>query len=68
MKKAKYWKRKSQKRKIEQQSNRLIDFIKIINHFFKDFSTWINEMSDGRHQSYIKYSQTDYLYMAIMKI
>lgn len=67
MKKAKDWKRKSQKRKIEQQSNRVIDFVKIINHFFKNFSMWINEMSDGRHQSYIKYSQADYLYMGIMK-
>lgn len=39
----------------------------VMHHFFKELSTWIEEMEDPRHPSYITYSQSDLFYMGLMK-
>jgi len=39
----------------------------IVNHFWKHLQKWMEEMTDPRNQSYITYSQSDYVYMGILK-
>ena len=45
----------------------IVDFIMIQKHFFKELSGWINEMTDPRNPAYIKYTQSDYIFMGILK-
>lgn len=58
---------KAEKRKRKKQDRGIIDFMMVTNHFFHSFREWIMEMEDPRHQSYIKYTQADLGYMAILK-
>lgn len=51
--------RKAEKRKYKQKDRGIVDFIRIIKHFFGELPQWINEMTDPRHQSYITYKQSD---------
>ena len=67
MKKRNEWLRKSKKRKIKKKDRGIVDFMMIQNHFFKELPKWINDMQDARHQSYIQYTQSDYVFMGILK-
>lgn len=39
----------------------------IINHFFSKLPIWIDEMKDPRNKSYIKYTQSDLVFMGMLK-
>ena len=67
MKKKKDWQTKEKKRKRKQQDKGIVGLMFVIRHFFKNLSVWIEEMEDPRHQSYITYTQSDYVYMGILK-
>ena len=63
MKKRSDWQRKSTKRiKRKKLDKGIVDFIRIVRHFFKHLPEWISEMEDPRHQSYIIYTQSDLVY------
>ena len=63
MKKRNEWVRK----KIKRGDRGLVDLMRIMCHFLKKLPEWIEEMTDPRHQSYIIYSQSDLVYMGILK-
>lgn len=39
----------------------------IMHHFFRKLPDWIDEMTDSRPPSYIRYSQQDLLCMELLK-
>ena len=59
--------KKSEKRKQKENDRGIVDFMMIQNHFFSRFQEWIEQMIDPRHPSYIKYTQSDLIYMGILK-
>ncbi len=67
MKKKKDWQTKEKKRNYKQRDKGIIGLLFIIKHFFKHLPEWIEEMTDPRNQSYITYTQADYIYMGILK-
>lgn len=67
MKKTKNWLKKAAKRKLKKKDRGVVDFMMIMHHFFADLANWINEMADPRNLSYIRYSQSDLLFMGILK-
>ena len=67
MKKKCFWQRKKDKRMIKQKDRGLVEWIRILYHFFEDFTKWIEQMKDPRNQSYITYTQSDLVYMALLK-
>lgn len=54
-------------RELKSKDRGIVDFIKILHHFFKDLSTWINQMKDPRNRSYVTYEQSDLVYAGILK-
>lgn len=58
---------KEEKRKYKKRDRGIVDFMMVMNHFFHSLREWILEMDDPRNQSYIKYTQADLGYMAILK-
>lgn len=52
---------------IKQKDRGLVEWIRILYHFFEDFTKWIEQMKDPRNQSYITYTQSDLVYMALLK-
>lgn len=67
MKKKKDWQTKAKKRKFKEQDKGILGIVFVVRHFFKHFNEWIEEMEDPRNQSYITYTQTDYVYMGMLK-
>lgn len=67
MKKRNEWVRKALKRKKKEKDRGIVDLMMVMHHFFKELPTWINEMKDPRHPSYITYQQSDLFYMGLMK-
>ena len=67
MKKRNEWIRKHTKREKKKCDRGIVDLMMIMNHFFKELPKWINEMTDPRHCSYITYTQTDLVYMGLLK-
>ena len=67
LKPRKQWVRKAEKRKKKEKDRGIVDFMKIVSHFFKELSFWINEMTDPRNPSYITYTQADLVWMGILK-
>lgn len=67
MKKKNEWVRKALKRKKKGKDRGIVDLMMIMHHFFRELPTWIDEMKDPRHPSYITYSQSDPFYMGLMK-
>ena len=67
MKKKKDWQTKEKKRSFKQKDKGILGLLFIMRHFFKHLSEWIEEMTDPRNQSYITYTQADYIYMGILK-
>lgn len=66
--KREHWKRKKTKRRIREKTDQgIVDFIKIVKHFFASLSDWISEMKDPRNVSYISYSQSDLIFMGLLK-
>ena len=59
--------KKEEKRKIKEKDRGIVDFIRLQQHFWKDLNIWINEMADPRNPSYITYTQTDLVFMGILK-
>ena len=59
--------RKSDKRKLKENSNGFVDLTKTANHYFKDLRSWTNQMLDPRHQSYITYTQADLIFQCLLK-
>ena len=45
----------------------IVDFVMVQPHFFKDFKKWIEEMIVLRNVCYTTFSQTDLVYLGIMK-
>ena len=41
--------------------------IQVKEHFFHGFNQWIDEMLDPRNESYTSYTQTDLIYLGILK-
>lgn len=58
---------KKEKREKKKKDRGIVDFMMVYNHFFKDMSKWIKEMEDPRNQSYITYTQNDFVNMGILK-
>lgn len=58
---------KEEKRKHKKRDRGIVDFMMVMNHFFHSLREWILEMDDPRNQGYIKYTQADLGYMAILK-
>lgn len=58
---------KEEKRKYKKRDRGIVDFMMVMNHFFHSLREWILEMDDPRNQGYIKYTQADLGYMAILK-
>lgn len=58
---------KAEKRKLKKKDKGIVDFIKIVKHFFKNLNQWIEEMTDPRHPSYSIYTQNDLIFMGVMK-
>lgn len=58
---------KAEKRKMKENNNGFMDLVKSSNHYFKDLRSWINEMVDPRHQSYITYTQADLIFQSLLK-
>lgn len=58
---------KEEKRKQKKRDRGIVDFMMVMNHFFHSLREWILEMDDPRNQGYIKYTQADLGYMAILK-
>ena len=67
MKKKKDWQTKAKKRSYKQRDKGILGILFIVKHFFKHLPEWIEEMEDPRNQSYITYTQADYIYMGILK-
>jgi hypothetical protein len=61
------WVRKALKREKKKQDKGIVDLMMIMNHFFKHLREWIEEMTDPRHSSYITYTQSDLVYMGLLK-
>lgn len=67
MKKKKYWITKAKKRKAKKEDRGIVDLMRIMYHFFKELPQWINEMKDPRNPSYTIYTQSDLVFMGILK-
>ena len=56
MKKRNEWvTRKTKREKRKKLDRGIVDFIRVVKHFFKDIPKWIGEMEDPRNQSYTTY-------------
>ena len=58
---------KKEKRLKRNKDRGIVDFIMVQTHFFKDLKKWIEELKDPRNLCYTTYSQTDLVYLGIMK-
>lgn len=67
MKKKKDWTTKTKKRRIKKKDRGIVDLARTVSHFFKDLPQWINEMTDPRNLSYTVYTQSDLIFMGILK-
>lgn len=67
MKKKKDWITKAKKREVRKKDGGIVDLIRIMYHFFKKLPQWIDEMKDPRNPSYITYTQSDLVFMGILK-
>lgn len=67
MKKKKDWNTKKKKRAIREKDHGIVDLMMIIHHFFAALNGWLDEMDDPRNQSYILYTQSDLVWMGLLK-
>ena len=67
MKKRKDWLTKAKKRKVKKKDRGIVDLMRILYHFFGELPQWLNEMSDPRNPSYTTYTQSDLVFMGVIK-
>ena len=67
MKKKKDWITKEMKRRVKKNEKGIVDLLRIIFHFFQELPQWINEMTDPRNPAYTIYTQSDLIFMGILK-
>lgn len=67
MKKKKDWIMKAKKRNIKKKDHGIVDLMRIVHHFFKELPQWIDEMTDPRNTSYTTYTQSDLIWMGVLK-
>ncbi len=67
MKKKKDWITKAKKRKVKKKDGGIVEMARIVHHFFKKLPQWVDEMTDPRNPSYITYTQSDLVFMGILK-
>ena len=58
---------RKEKREREKTTNYFFEFIKIKNHFFKEFTNKLKKVKDPRNQSYITYGSEIMLFIVILK-
>jgi len=61
------WVTKAIKREKKKQDRGIVDLMMIMKHFFRELPEWLNEMSDPRNESYIIYTQSDLVFMGLLK-
>lgn len=59
--------RKREKRDQKKKDRGIVDFMRVVFHFFKEIRKWINEIQDPRNKSYIIYQQNELIFMGILK-
>lgn len=57
---------RKQKRELSKESKAFRELLKVVKHFFKDFFEKLDDVEDGRHQSYITYSTAEILFVALL--
>ena len=67
VKKRKDWLTKAKKRKVKKKDRDIVDLMRILYHFFEELPQWLNEMSVPRNPSYTTYTQSDLVFMGILK-
>lgn len=67
MKKRDEWNTKKKKRTKKEKDRGIVDFMRIMYHFFEELPRWIDEMTDPRNPSYNTYTQSDLVFMGILK-
>ena len=67
MKKKADWITKAKKRKMKKNDRGIVDFMMIMYHFFRELPQWIEEMEDPRNPSYTTYTQSDLIFMGLLK-
>ena len=67
MKKKKDWMTKAKKRSVKKEDRGIVELIRIVWHFFRELPQWLNEMEDPRNPSYTIYTQSDLIWMGILK-
>ena len=67
MKKKEDWITKKMKRKVKKEERGIVDLMRIVFHFFRELPQWINEMTDPRNPAYITYTQSDLVWMGLLK-
>ena len=67
MKKKKDWVTKAKKRRVKKSDRGIVDLLRIMHHFFEKLPQWINDMTDPRNSSYTIYTQSDLIFMGILK-
>lgn len=67
MKKKKDWITKEMKRRVKKNEKGIVDLLRIMSHFFQELPQWINEMTDPRNPAYTIYTQSDLIFMGILK-
>lgn len=55
------------KRKKKEKDRGIVDFMRIMHHFFQRLPQWINEMEDPRNPAYTTYTQADLVFMGLLK-
>ena len=55
------------KKRAEKDASPLKNLLRILYHFFSDMTKWIEEMQDPRNKAYITYTQSDLVYLGLMK-
>ena len=58
---------KAEKRELKKQDRGFVEILEVVNHFFKDFKKWLNEITDPRNKSYITYNQNDLIILGLIK-
>lgn len=67
MKKKEDWITKEMKRRVKKEERGIVDLMRIVFHFFRELPQWINEMTDPRNLAYITYTQSDLVWMGLLK-
>ena len=67
MTKGKDWNTKANKRSIRNLDRGIVDLLMITNHFFPELPEWMNGMKDPREKGYCIYTQSDFVFLGLLK-